>query len=70
MKEDVRAAHPQSHSHSAGFPYYCCHGERKQGEQIEPGSDEDAGTWPSRSILGGLIPHSIFEVCSSALGGV
>ena len=25
-----------------------------------PGSDEDAGTWPSGSILGGLLPRSIF----------
>lgn len=62
-KEDVPSAHSRSHSHSAGFPYYCCHGERKQGEQIVPGSDEDAGTWLSGSILRGLIPHSIFEVC-------
>lgn len=42
----------------------------KQGEQIVPGSDEEAGTWLSESILRGLILHSIFEVCYSALGGV
>lgn len=53
-------AHPQSLSQSAASPYYCCYGERKQGEQIVPGSDEDAGTWPSGSILGVLLPRSIF----------
>lgn len=31
-----------------------------------PGSDEDTGTWPSGSILGGLLPYSIFAVCSLA----
>lgn len=34
------------------------------GEQIVPGSDEDAGTWPSGSILRGLLPRSIFAVSS------
>lgn len=29
-----------------------------------PGSDEDAGTWLSGSILGGLLPHSLFAVSS------
>lgn len=46
--------------------YYCCYGEQKQGEQILPGSDEDAGTWPSGSILRGLLPHSLFAVSSLA----
>lgn len=55
-------AHPQSLNQSAAFPYYCCHGKRKQGEQIVPGADEDAGTWPSGSILRGLFPRSIFAV--------
>lgn len=34
-----------------------------------PGSDEDAGTWPSGSILRGLLPRSIFVVIASALSG-
>lgn len=29
-----------------------------------PGSDEDTGTWPSGSILRGLLPCSIFAICS------
>lgn len=57
-------AHPQSLSQSAASPYYSCYGERKQGEQIVTGSDEDAGTWPSGSILRGLLPSSIFAVSS------
>jgi len=60
-------AHPRSLSQSAASPYYSCHGERKQGEQIVPGSDEDAGTWPSGSILGGLLPCSLFVDITSWL---
>ena len=57
-------AHPLSLSQSAVSLYYCCYGEQKQGEQVVPGSDEDAGTWPSGSILRGLLPRSIFAVSS------
>lgn len=35
-----------------------------------PGTDEDAGTWPSWSILRGLIPHSIFEVKKRSRRGI
>lgn len=31
-----------------------------------PGFDEDTGTWPSGSILGGLLPYSIFAIRSLA----